>query len=168
MLRPRQRPRRLQPWHIAEHLHCFPPMRFMSSLGAGQVIRCWPSPFRSATSCARSMCRCTTIDPRPAKLSRAQRAALQRRDGSQQPAQAAHLQAEFGPALWDDPEHAALLADCSLVVGMHPDQVWFLPASVALRRSSVCASLSSPAYQQPSHHPSVCLQATHAAASSPQ
>ena len=62
--------------------------------------------------------------PRPAKLSGAQRARLHR-DGLRQMERAAHLRAVFGPALWDDPVHAALLADCSLVVGMHPDQASF-------------------------------------------
>ena len=66
--------------------------------------------------------RCTTIDPRPRKLSRAQHLALQR-DGMRLPTEESHLQAEFGPALWEDPMHAALLAESSLVVGMHPDQV---------------------------------------------
>ena len=31
-------------------------------------------------------------------------------------------QAEFGPQLWASGEHAELLAGCSVVVGMHPDQ----------------------------------------------
>ena len=66
--------------------------------------------------------RCTTIDPRPRKLNRAQHLVLQRR-GIKLPAKDCHLRAQFGPALWDDPTHAALLANCSLVVGMHPDQV---------------------------------------------
>lgn len=34
-----------------------------------------------------------------------------------------HLRAEFGPALWKDPAHMKLLGSCSLVIGMHPDQV---------------------------------------------
>ena len=73
-------------------------------------------------SCAAPCCRCTTIDPRPRKLSRAQHLALQRSENCL-PAESCHLRTEFGPALWNDSTHAALLANCSLVVGMHPDQV---------------------------------------------
>ena len=77
---------------------------------------------QSAGRIRQHLSRCTTIDPRPRKLSRAQHLALQR-DGRRPPTAESHLQTEFGPALWEDPAHAVLLADCSVVVGMHPDQV---------------------------------------------
>ena len=34
-----------------------------------------------------------------------------------------HLQAEFGPSLWGSQDHQELLGSCSVVVGLHPDQV---------------------------------------------
>ena len=61
-----------------------------------------------------------------------QRAATHQRDGLRRAltAQANRLalgmpeqvRAEFGPAMWDSPEHCQLLEGCSLIVGLHPDQ----------------------------------------------
>ena len=68
-----------------------------------------------------SPCRCTTIDPRPFKLTKAQRRALTAL-GKPEPSAGAHVLAEFGPSLWADPAYAQLLDSCALVIGMHPDQ----------------------------------------------
>ncbi|KAK9811704.1 hypothetical protein WJX72_008710 [[Myrmecia] bisecta] len=91
--------------------------------------------------------RCTLVEPRPQKLSRTQHKELARirmadkdtlaglslapaRDrGPHTNSNASlcgtlckHIQAEFVRDMWSHGPHAALLQQCSLVVGLHPDQ----------------------------------------------
>ena len=34
-----------------------------------------------------------------------------------------HIQAELGPSLWESAEHSQPVQSCSVIVGLHPDQV---------------------------------------------
>eukprot|EP00898_Chlorokybus_atmophyticus_P001998 jgi/Chlat1/279/Chrsp1S03056 len=70
--------------------------------------------------CTRNGVPCTTIDPREQKFNREQHLILQGLGNTAR--LCSHVQEEFGPALWQSPEHHELLYDCSLVLGMHPDE----------------------------------------------
>ena len=62
---------------------------------------------------------CTLIEPRPRKLNRGQHKYCKANPSAELSMQ---MQVEFGPTLFENPEYQKRFSNCSLVVGMHPDQ----------------------------------------------
>lgn len=65
---------------------------------------------------------CTTIDPREQKFTRRQRSTLSSVSEAATRGAPPYLQRLFNNNLWLDDEYKALLQNCSICIGMHPDE----------------------------------------------
>uniref|UniRef100_A0A7S3XC35 C3H1-type domain-containing protein n=1 Tax=Picocystis salinarum TaxID=88271 RepID=A0A7S3XC35_9CHLO len=65
---------------------------------------------------------CTTIDPREQKFTRRQRSTLSSVSAAATRGAPPYLQRLFNSTLWLDDKYKALLQNCSICIGMHPDE----------------------------------------------